>query len=90
MSIEKQVQLAAGFLFAMFERCENTPEEAAMHTENVICMAVEMLYPHDTTEHRKLRNEWILKYAAYLRDSADEMIDVVKISKAKNNTNLNA
>ena len=90
MSIEKQVQLAAGFLFAMFERCENTPEEAAMHTENVICMAVEMLYPHDTIEHRKLRNEWILKYAAYLRDSADEMIDVVKISKAKNNTNLNA
>lgn len=90
MSTEKQIQLAAGFLFTMFEACENTPEEAAMHTENVIRMAVEMLYPHDTAEHRNLRNEWILKYAAYLRDSADEMIDTAKISQAKNNSNLNA
>ena len=85
MSIEKQIQLAAGFLFTMFEECEDTPEEAAMQTENVIRMAVELLYPHDTIEHRELRNEWILKYAAYLRDSADEMIDIVKISRAKNN-----
>ena len=69
----------------MFEHYENDPETAAAQTEEVILLAVELLYPHDTIEHRELRNKWILKYAAYLRDSADEMIDVVRISRAKNN-----
>lgn len=71
------LKIASGFLFALFRECEITPEVAAEKTEEVIRLAVDLLYPAEDS-HREFREDWILKYCAYLRDTMDEMIEKTK------------
>ena len=77
---DKDIGIAANFLFTIFSTNEYHPEAAAEKTELVIRQAVELLYPKENN-HIDLREDWIIKYCAFLRDSLDEMTTDTKLSR---------
>lgn len=79
---DREIGIAANFLFAVFNKHEHTPEVAAEKTELIIEQAVALLYPKENN-HIEFRDEWTLKYCSYLRDSLDEMIEKTKAVRLK-------
>ena len=57
--------ILSNFLFALFEKNNDTPKEAANQTALAITNAVELLYPKKNN-HVYLRNEWTQEYCQQL------------------------
>ena len=63
--MERATGILTNFLFVLFDKCSNCPENAARYTTEAIKKSIELLYPKENN-HFEIRREWIIKYCEFL------------------------